>query len=340
MPTEVPRFLGCRIINGHALADVLSVGHVQPGSPSSIKDLATREELIRWLNRQLVNTLSPGRPHQGMVRVRSPNNMVAFVNLLVHLCGLGFPAHWISDYVQNMLADKVATRAIPARGLPIPVDDILSSQQGGDRKLELGPWTAELETILASVRKGLPFFVPLPVDDGMVVASELEDIGKFEAKVRSFVELRLMQHTFSPFDPVTNLLFWKPSPSSGRNEQALKKEGEKIIEQEVDGVLSRGGQSSSKWKGKFFVLTAQESVDQDKSVSWRMAKKRVERMRKEGWVVMVVTSDFRIAGTFLPLHFSPRSVSATSVIFYSRFLSPPTSHRFRSCLTDPFGTVL
>ena len=269
-----------------------------------------------------------------MVRVRSPNNMVAFVNLLVHLCGLGFPAHWISDYVQSMLTDKVVTRAIPARGLPIPVSDIHSSQQGADRKLRLGPWTAELETISVSVRKGLPFFVSLPMDDGIMVASELEDIGKFEAKVRSFMELRLMQNIFSPFDPVTNLLFWKPSPLSGRNEQALKKEGEKIIEQEVDGVLSRGGQLSSKWKAKFFVLTAH------KSVSWRMAKKRVERMRKEGWVVMVVTSDFRIAGMFLPLHFSPRLVSAPFAIFCSRFLSPPTLHRFWSCLTDPFGTML
>ena len=299
----MPRFLGCRIINNHALADVLSVGHVKSGPALSIKDLAAREELIQWLNRQLVNTLSPGKPHQGMVRVRSPNNLVAFVNLLAHLCDLGFPAHWISDYVQNMLADKVVSRAIPAGGLPIPIG---ADVQGADRKLSLGPWIAELETVLASVQKGLPFFVSLHSDEagGIVVASELGEIGKFETKVRSFPELRLKQHVFSPFDPVANLLFWKPSSSSGRNEQALKMEGEKIIEQEVDGVLLSGRQPSAKWSGKFLVLTAQESVDQDKSVSWRMAKKRVERMRKEGWVMMVVTSDFRLAGTFLSLYFS------------------------------------
>jgi len=330
-PTDVPRFLGCRIINSRALADVLSVGHPRPGPPLSIKDLATREELIRWLNRQLVNTLSPGKPHQGMVRVRSPNNLVAFVNLLVHLCGLGFPTHWISDYVQNMLADKVFIRVIPAKELPIPVSDVHSSQQGADRKLGLGPWMAELETILASVRRGLPFFVSLPSDDGIVVASELEDIGKFEAKVRSFVELRLMQNVFSPFDPVTNLLFWKPT-SSGRNEQTLKKEGEKIIEQEVDGVLLSGGQPSSKWNGKFLVLTAQESVDQEKTVSWRMAKKRVEMMRKEGWVMMIVSSDFRVAGTFLPLRFPPFDFRT----LFRRLRSTPAS----SCLVPAFSLAL
>ena len=315
-PTDVPRFLGCRIISSRALVDVLSVGHAkagpQIGPPLSIKDLAGREELIWWLNTQLVNTMSPGKPHQGAVRVRSQNNMVAFVNLLVHLCELGFPAHWISDYVQNLLADKVVSRATPARGLPISIGDVRDPSQrwgAADRKLGLGPWIAELETVLASVRKGLPFFVSLPTDDGIVVASELEDIGKFEAKVKSFAELRLIQHVFSPFDPVTNLVFWKPSPSSGRGYQALKEEGEKIIEQEVDGVLSGGGRPSPKWSGKFLVLTAQESVDQDKSVSWRMARKRVERMRMEGWVMMVVTSDFRIAGTFLL-----RSISAPSVV--------------------------
>lgn len=61
-----------------------------------------------------------------------------------------------------------------------------------------------------------------PPRRGIVVATELEDIGMFEAKVcRSFA---------APFDPRINLLFWKPSPWSGRNEQLLKKEGEKIVE--------------------------------------------------------------------------------------------------------------
>jgi len=298
---DVPRFLGCRIFNDQVIGCAFLVGHTASGPPFSTKDLATREELIRWLDRQLVNTLCPGRPPHGRVCVRAPNNLVAFVNLLVHLCDFGFPAHWISDYVQNMLADKVVTKAIPARGLPIPINN--AQDQGADRKLGLGPWIAELESVLASVRKGLPFFVSLSSDNNFVVASELEEIGKFEAKVESFPELRLMQHSFYPFNPVANLLFWKPSPSSGRSDQVLKKEGEKIIEREVDEVLLSGGQA--KWNGKFLVLTAQESVMQDKNVSWRMARGRVEQMRKEGWVVMVYTCDFRIAGMSFPLHLSP-----------------------------------
>jgi len=137
------------------------VGHVKSGPPLPLKDLATREELIRWLYRQLVNTLSPGKPHQGVVRVRSPNNMVAFVNLLVYFCDLGFPAHWISDYVQNVLGDKVVRE-----GYRHLLADVHSSQQEVDRKLGLGPWLVELETVLASVRKGLPFFVSFPLGVG------------------------------------------------------------------------------------------------------------------------------------------------------------------------------
>lgn len=122
--------------------------------------------------------------------------------------------------------------------------------------------------ILAAVRRGLSFFVSFTTDDGIVVASELEDIGRFGAKARPLMELRLMQHVFSPFDPVANLLFWKPSPPSGRNEQGLRNEEDKIIEHEVDGDFSGGGQPSLRWKGKFLVLTAQESVDRNKGVSW------------------------------------------------------------------------
>ena len=253
-------------------------------------------------------------PAHHVVRVKAPNNLVAFVNLLAHLCDFGFPGHWISDYVQNMLADKVLTRAIPASQLPIPISD---RQVGADRKLGLGPWVAELETVLASVRKGLPFFVSLPSDGGSVVATELEDIGKFEAKVRSLPELSPVQLLFSPLDPIGTLLFWKPSLSSGQDEKALKKEGESIIKQEVDGVLSGGGQMSPKWKGKFVVLTAQESLEQDKCVSWRMAKTRVERMREEGWVMMVITCDFRMAGTFALPRLSPFPLS---FVFTSSFL--------------------
>lgn len=87
------------------------------------------------------------------------------------------------------------------------------SQQGADRKLRLGPWIAEFEAILAFIRKGLPFFVSLPTDDG-IVRGRL-GVGAYRrvwgyCKVRSFVEPRLMRNVSSPFDPVTDSLFWKP----------------------------------------------------------------------------------------------------------------------------------
>jgi hypothetical protein len=66
-------------------------------------------------------------------------------------------------------------------------------------------------TILASARKGLPFFVPVPVAGGG--ASEVEDIGMFEAKVR------LMQHASSPFYPVVLETIFVT--------EFLKKEGER-----------------------------------------------------------------------------------------------------------------
>lgn len=60
MPTEVPRFLGCRIINIYALADVLSVGHAPTwvsvvnqrssyeGGIDSVAQQATGEHFESW----------------------------------------------------------------------------------------------------------------------------------------------------------------------------------------------------------------------------------------------------------------------------------------------------
>ena len=46
-----------------------------------------------------------------------------------------------------------------------------------DRKPRLIPWIAEFEAILAFIRKGLPFFVSLPTDDGIVYVVASESLG-------------------------------------------------------------------------------------------------------------------------------------------------------------------
>lgn len=61
-PDEMPRLLGCRIINVRALGDVLSLGRVQPGPRTFQLSIKTGGELILWLNGQLARTLDPGKP--------------------------------------------------------------------------------------------------------------------------------------------------------------------------------------------------------------------------------------------------------------------------------------
>lgn len=68
-------------------------------------------------------------------------------------------------------------------------------------------------------------------EGGIVVASEEEDIGRFEAKVRSFMELELISKPSLGSISWACLMFWDPPPSSGRNERTLKKEREKVVEE-------------------------------------------------------------------------------------------------------------
>lgn len=108
--------------------------------------------------------------------------MVAFVNLPIHLCELGFPA------VLGRGLRSERGMFSPGRyllgWLPVPVSDACSSQQGAGRKLGLGPWGG------SSSGKGLPFFVSMPTNGGggVVITSEGENIGKFETNVNSRVK--------------------------------------------------------------------------------------------------------------------------------------------------------
>ena len=90
-----------------------------------MSDLASWEELSRWLTPILLYTIVPGHGGLKSVHVSLPNNLVAFINLLVYLHGGGFPGHWLSDFIWSVLADNLVTDIARCLGKwPIPVLDI------------------------------------------------------------------------------------------------------------------------------------------------------------------------------------------------------------------------
>lgn len=79
--------------------------------PRPLNELATRPELTSWLTRVFFSIILPGKTHEFGMRtyVRYPNSLAAFVELLVHLHAVGYPTHWLSDFVSIMLTDALTT---------------------------------------------------------------------------------------------------------------------------------------------------------------------------------------------------------------------------------------
>lgn len=84
----MPRYLGCNLIRNEAATDLVTLESRR--LPQQLSDLASREELSRWLTRILLYTIVPGHGGLGDAHVSLPNNLVAFIDLLVYLHSVRF----------------------------------------------------------------------------------------------------------------------------------------------------------------------------------------------------------------------------------------------------------
>ncbi|KAJ6520693.1 hypothetical protein DFH09DRAFT_1426866 [Mycena vulgaris] len=280
-PRDVPRFLGCQAIRMDGIMGIVALG--RNTLPRPVAELATRTELIRWLTRVLLYTCVPGTPGMQAARVRMPNNLIAFVHLLIHLHGVGYPAHWLSEFMQTVLSDSLTTDvALYLGAFPIPLSDLTRSVPS--RRVRLDPWFAEFENILASAQAGIPFAVPLPAD----FATTHIEIGIYEAVVQlSGPDLGPMFATAPVHDNVVGILLYKPSKTFTTN----------ALVRLIPAILE--GRTTEPRRGTVFILSSQEMVDiPGRKVSWRLSRDRVRKMRMEGWVMVVYRTDNHEAVTF------------------------------------------
>ncbi|KAA1474604.1 hypothetical protein DENSPDRAFT_824616 [Dentipellis sp. KUC8613] len=269
---DVPRILGSRVTKMKAFFGTIIMGGLP--LPRPLPELASRTELTTWLTRVLLNTLFPPCAGASMVSARSPNNLVAYVHLLLHLHRVGFPAHWLSEYVQALLAGRLVTDIAPyGRAMPIPLSYMQARVPR--RAVRTDPWLAELETLLATAYEGLPFPVRLPAG----FASSAADIAVYEARVEGAPAASPWGGGGVPMQATTSLLFYKPSRAYSAD--AIVRNLPMMFE-------SKAGPP----EGEIQILTAQEAVDVPNGVvRWRMSRRRAERMVEEGWVMSAYRFD-------------------------------------------------
>ncbi|KAG7447536.1 uncharacterized protein BT62DRAFT_1060778 [Guyanagaster necrorhizus] len=270
---DFARFFGCHIV---ASGPWDAIEFSAKPLPRLLSTLATREELILWLTRVFITTILPPEPPNPraelLCRVRYPNNLVAFFGLLMRLPTIGYPLHWISEYLNTLLSDNLVTDLVPYRGkFPIPPGE--PAQHAPSRRVNLNPWLSELETITALSYEALPFPVSLRL--------RRDDINTYEAplSMKDFGPLTLMEK-FGNYDPVFSLVFYKRGTPVAGMIQRMNRDT-------IINVFEKGHGN-----GEVFVLSVLDQFGITKErVRWKMGKERVAKMQEEKWAFVAYRLD-------------------------------------------------
>ncbi|KAI0366581.1 hypothetical protein BV20DRAFT_1124210 [Pilatotrama ljubarskyi] len=247
---DIPRYLGCRIIRSQAVMEILVMG--AQALPRPLSELASRDELTSWLTRVLFNTFITGHSQLPPNNVRLPHNIVAFFGLLMHLHRVGFPAHWLSDFLARVLSGRMTSDIAPYHGeWPIPVQDLKRRVQ--PRTVRTDAWLVEFENMIATEYYAIPFAIAtaLPAD----FSRDPDDIQMYEAQLTATLPFSMTWNVFlgyaSPLEPTSRLLFYRPS----------------------------------------MVIPSEELLQYQSRVRFRVSRRRVQRMMAEKWCMLVYRND-------------------------------------------------
>ncbi|KAJ7082632.1 hypothetical protein B0H15DRAFT_852172 [Mycena belliarum] len=259
---EFPSYLGCRAIYMQ-MGDVTILAPLPLPRPNDT--LAKREALKTWLVRVFLCTLINGRRNT-TAKIITPNTLVTFMHLLIHLHRVGYPGHWLADFLQSVLANELVTNILPYTGV-LPIS-LRHDWTGGrpDARLCLDPWVPDMEAIVARIRPALPFALALP-------ASFLApaDVGRFSARVRCYP-------TAAALEPIAVLLFFDPS----------RVRLHEIRDWRAHLLAALRGEGRGKSTGiRVVSMDAMSWNEVSGEVWWRMSHARVEAMRAQNWRVVV-----------------------------------------------------
>jgi len=212
-----------------------------------------------------------------------------------------------------VLWNNLTTEAVRAKELPIPLSHATAVVPA--RKVDLAPWVPEFEMILASTRVGLPFYVRLPPN----FATTPEEIGTYEAKYRWSSSSRFPNSPLSPFDHAAMLVFWRHGSTVYP----------KHVSELIKGSVGEKGRATP--TKDLVVVNCLEGLS-DGRVRWKLAKKRVEGMKREGdWELAIFRSDLCVIGEPFRIPLPPtgrtNGKSDIGLIFAVSLEVPPSQWR-------------
>ena len=284
---DLQRYLGIRTLNNRAVMEFLTFG--SNPLPRPLSALASRDELHAWLTRLFIATVSPGRSQRRPNFVKLPNTLVVFVALLGELKNIGYPSHWLADFVQAVISDNVVTNRLSYRGIiPRPISELAA--QDRVHHIRVDPWLADLEVILASSLDGLPFAFQMPTG----FATNAGEIGHYKASIEANMFYTNPIIRFPENDAVLALLFYKEA-------KILDARANKVLNFFFESLTSIIDGQATPSSGTFHILTTIDFIDLKAGVvRWRISKAKMAKMRRERWSMVAWRTDFFVASQYLP----------------------------------------
>ncbi|KAG2023894.1 hypothetical protein CC2G_001500 [Coprinopsis cinerea AmutBmut pab1-1] len=301
---DLRQFLGCRHVDSMSQGSVWGWIALVADTDKMLKVSArpSQAELHDWLALLLLSTVKSAHSERGSYRVDQPNNLAVVVHLLIYLHDfMGIPGGWLADFVGAVSENRLVTAARPYCGfLPIPVSHAKNRKPRAE-KVNLRPWLNDFQLALSDLAPLIRFPIHHIIPENFIL--EPKDIVHIKTRVMdrgAFIPPYFGDHVLRP---VLGFAFYKLN--KGVDIAAvLKDEGlMKVIQSGEEEVAKKfGGLQIMLSQGNVEVIE-DECRDWERGdprlfppsfVSWRMARAEYERMRSEGWKMMLYRTDSSI----------------------------------------------
>ncbi|KAJ7706718.1 hypothetical protein B0H17DRAFT_918435 [Mycena rosella] len=206
-----------------------------------------------------------------------PTTIRTFIQLLLRVIEISYPSHWVSDLLHSIIRDTLQSSWRPYQDAPIPASTI--GQRHPHIKIQLGPWMADLEVLVASALQLFASPLVLPPQFPSVA-----DTVVFSSKI-----IPLPYDIGYGGNPALALLFVAP----GTNPKASGFTIHKLL-------LSRKSEGDNVQIVSSILTCDVDFSTRTGTVSWRMHTPRVESMKQAGWRLYLWRLDVSFIGQ--PLH--------------------------------------
>jgi hypothetical protein len=260
--------------------------------PLDFTELLSRNQTETWLYQLFLKPILPvPRERYSPLQIYSPLNLTIIFRITIYLHQTGYPAHWLADVLENILANTVTTAARPAHQYPLKSAE--TCRPHPTKHLNLAPFLTEFRTLAAQWAPVLLF--------GISSTHIPSHIRRYTLNV--FPINKEDEDEFGRV-PAFVLLFWN---------QKVLGPGQMIWNMDLRKVLLPDERSSKapgavRLREKGISVVAVWDFDPVKDEAhWWMDEKVMKKWKREGWTVQVWRDDtYTPVSTLLPVTQVPR----------------------------------